>query len=416
VIKLRTFLFLLKGGEIFKKRQPLPPQSPGIQRQLDVYQKGLLGRKPPFPVQLEVLERRARQKLSREAYDYVAGGAGGESTMRANLRAFDGWQIVPRHMRAIAERDLRVNVFGQALSVPFLLAPIGVQGIIHPEGEVAVARAAASLNVPVVLSTASSKTIEEVASAMNNSPRWFQLYWPKDPELAKGFIKRAEAVSYSALVVTLDTTLLSWRERDIQNAYLPFLAGDGLANYFSDAVFRSALDKPPEKAPLNAVRHFAQVFSNPSLTWNDLKWLRKQTDLPIVLKGILHPDDAKTALRYGVDGIIVSNHGGRQVDGAIAALDALPAVVKAVGSRATVLFDSGIRRGADVFKAIALGAMAVLLGRPYVWGLAVGGERGVHHVLENLIADIDLTLGLAGYTSFAELSFRSLYRREAKTV
>lgn len=411
--KLKTLFLLLRGGGVFKRRQPLPPQSPGIQRQLDIYQRGLLGRKPPFPVQLGLLEHQARKKLSREAYDYVAGGAGVEHTMKANLRAFEQWSIVPRHLRDVARRDLGVTLFGQTLNVPFLLAPIGVQGIVHPEGEVAVARAAASLNVPVVLSTAASKTMEEVASAANGSPYWFQLYWPKDPELAHSFIKRAEAASYSALVVTLDTTLLSWRERDIQNAYLPFLAGDGLANYFSDPVFRSKLEKPPEKAPLDAIRHFARVFSNPSLTWNDLKWLRKQTDLPIVLKGVLHPDDARTALRYGINGIIVSNHGGRQVDGAIPALDALPSIVKAVGSRTTVLFDSGIRRGADVFKAMALGAQAVLLGRPYVWGLAVGGEKGVRHVLENFIAEIDLTLGLAGYSDFSQLNSHCLARSES---
>lgn len=409
-MKPKALLFLLKGGGIFKKREPLPKQSPGIQRQLDIYQKGILGRKPTFPVQIEVLERLARQKLSREAYDYVAGGAGGERTMSANLRAFDHWRIVPGHLRNIAERDLRITLFGQSLSVPFLLAPIGVQGIIHRDGEVAVAGAAASLNVPLVLSTASSRTMEDVALAMGKTQHWFQLYWPKDPELARSFIKRAELSSYSALVVTLDTSLLSWRERDIHNAYLPFLTGDGLANYFSDPIFRSALAQPPEKAPLDAVRHFARLFSNPSLAWNDLKWLRKQTKLPILLKGILHVDDARAALRYGVDGIIVSNHGGRQVDGAIAALDALPAIVKAVGSRTTILFDSGIRRGSDIFKAIALGAKAVLLGRPYIWGLAVGGEKGVRHVLENLIADTDLTLGLGGYSSFSQLQGDSVAR------
>ncbi|HTP12836.1 MAG TPA: lactate 2-monooxygenase [Bacteroidota bacterium] len=381
---------------------------PGIQRQLEIYQKGILGRRPEFPVQIEALERAARATLSREAYDYVAGGAGSERTMRANREAFDRWHIVPNMMMNIADRDLSVSLFGQKLKVPFLLAPIGVQSIVHKSAEVAVARAAGALGVPVVLSTASSKSMEEVASAAGNSPHWFQLYWPKVPELARSFIARAEAADYSALVVTLDTTLLSWRERDIQNAYLPFLTGEGLANYFTDPVFRSALAVPPEKNPLAAVRHFAQVFSNPALTWNDLKWLRKQTRLPIVLKGILHPDDARKALRYGVDGIIVSNHGGRQVDGAIASLDALPAIVQAVGKKTTVLFDSGIRRGADVFKAIALGAQAVLVGRPYMWGLAVGGERGVRHVLENLIADIDLTLGLAGYTSFAQVDIDSI--------
>ena len=403
MIRPKTILFLLKGGGILKKKPPLPSQSPGMQRQLEIYQHGVLGRKPDYPVRVEDLERDARKRLSKESYDYVAGGAGGESTMVANRKAFERWRIVPRHLRNVAERDLRVNLFGQNLGVPFLLAPIGVQGIIHPEGEVAVAKAAASLNVPLVLSTASSKTMEEVASAIDGTPHWFQLYWPKSVELARSFIKRAEVASYSALVVTIDTLLFSWRERDLQNAYLPFLTGDGLANYFSDPVFRSALSKSPEKAPLEAVRHFAKVFSNPALSWEDLQWLRKQTDLPIILKGILNPEDARKALRYGIDGIIVSNHGGRQVDGAVAALDALPPIVKAVGKKTMVLFDSGIRRGSDVVKAMALGAKAVLLGRPYVWGLAVGGEQGVRHVLQNLIADIDLTLGLSGYSSLSQL-------------
>ncbi len=407
-MKLKTLLFLLKGGGILKRSENPPAASPGIQRQLDIYQKGVVGRRPEFPIRIEELEQKARALLKREAYDYVAGGAGSEATMRANREAFDRWQIVPRMLRNIANRDLSVKLFGQSFSVPFLLAPIGVQGIVHKEGEVAVARAAASMNVPMVLSTASSRTLEEVAAAGGTNLHWYQLYWPKDPDLAKSFITRAEKSNYSALVVTLDTTLLSWRERDIQNAYLPFLVGDGLANYFSDPVFRSALKESPEDHPLAAVRHFAQVFSNPALTWNDLRWLRKQTKLPILLKGILHPDDARTALRYGVDGIIVSNHGGRQVDGATGALDALPPIVRAVGKRTTILFDSGIRRGADVFKAIALGANAVLLGRPYVWGLAVGGEKGVRHVLENFIADIDLTLGLSGYSSFATVGRSSV--------
>ncbi|HEY6951023.1 MAG TPA: lactate 2-monooxygenase [Bacteroidota bacterium] len=414
MLKLKNLLFLLKGGGILKRTENPSPQSPGIRRQLDIYRKGVLGKKPDFPVRVEELQRKARQVLSREAYDYVAGGAGSESTMRMNLEAFDRWRIVPRMLRNIAERDFGVTLFGLRFNVPFLLAPIGVQGIVHRDAEVAVARAAAGLGVPLVLSTASSKSMEEVAASTGNVPHWFQLYWPNHPELAKSFIRRAEAAKYSALVVTLDTSLLSWRERDIQNAFLPFLTGDGLANYFSDPVFRSALPSTPEQRPLEAVRHFAKIFSNPALTWSDLKWLRKQTKLPIILKGILHADDARKALDYAIDGIIVSNHGGRQVDGAIAALDALPPIVKAVGNRTTVLFDSGIRRGADVVKAIALGAKAVLLGRPYMWGLAVGGEQGVRHVLENLIADIDLTLGLSGYSSFTKINRNSVIQTESR--
>jgi isopentenyl diphosphate isomerase/L-lactate dehydrogenase-like FMN-dependent dehydrogenase len=288
-----------------------------------------------------------------------------------------------------------------------LLAPIGVQSILHEEAELAVARAAAALDVPMILSTASSKSIEDVAEANGEGNRWFQLYWPKSNELAASLIQRAEAAGYSALVVTLDTYLLAWRDRDIANAYLPFLYGDGVANYFGDPVFRDALDEPPEENPTQAILYFAQQFSNAALTWSDLYFLREQTRLPIILKGILHPDDARKAVDHGIDGIIVSNHGGRQMDGGLAALDALPDVVDAAGNM-PVLFDSGIRRGADVFKAMALGARAVLLGRPYAFGLSVNGEKGVADVVQNLIADLDLTLGLSGCASFSEVGTECL--------
>jgi isopentenyl diphosphate isomerase/L-lactate dehydrogenase-like FMN-dependent dehydrogenase len=253
------------------------------------------------------------------------------------------------------------------------------------------------------LSTVSSRSIEEVAEAMGAATRWFQLYWGKDMELTASMLRRAEKAGYGAVVVTLDTSMLAWRERDLSYPYLPFLLGQGLANYFSDPVFRTHLPKPPEEDPAAAIRLWGALFSNTSLTWQHLRQLREHTKLPILLKGILHPDDARKALEHGADGIIVSNHGGRQVDGAVASLDALPGVVKAVGNQAPVLFDSGIRRGADVLKAVALGARAVLVGRLYVWGLAVAGEQGVREVLLNLLADTDLTLALSGYSSFAEL-------------
>lgn len=377
---------------------PVPAQY-GMERQLQIYLAGLQGQRPAAPVSVEALEQRARELLSPEAYGYVAGGAGGEDTMRANLEAFRRQRIVPRLLRDVAKRDLGVEVLGQRLAAPVLLAPIGVQSIVHPEAELAVARAAASLSLPLVLSTASSKTMEEVAATMGDAPRWFQLYWGRDPELTASLLARAERAGYSALVVTLDTALLSWREQDIQHAYLPFLLGEGLANYLSDPVFRAALPAPPEENPRAAVLHFTRIFANPALTWDDLAFLRAHTTLPILLKGILHPEDAALALEYGADGLIVSNHGGRQVDGAIAALDALPAIVAAVKGKIPVLFDSGVRRGADVLKCLALGARAVLLGRPYMWGLAVGGEQGVKDVLLNLLADLDLTLALSGYAS-----------------
>jgi isopentenyl diphosphate isomerase/L-lactate dehydrogenase-like FMN-dependent dehydrogenase len=370
---------------------------------MEIYLAGRAGEKPRLPLAVEELEQQAREVLRPEAYTYVAGGAGDDDTVRANRAAFERWRIVPRFLRDVSRRDLGVEVLGRRFPAPVLLAPIGVQAMLHAEAELAVARAARSLGVPLVLSTVSSTPLEAVAEVLGDVPHWFQLYWPNDPDLAASLVGRAERAGYSALVVTLDTYMLGWRERDLQLAWLPFLYGLGLANYFSDPVFRAALPAPPEEDPRPAIRHFVQVVSNPALTWNDLAFLRQHTRLPILLKGILHPDDARKTVDHGMDGVIVSNHGGRQLAGAVAALDALPGVVDAVGGRTLVLFDSGIRRGADVFKAVALGARCVLLGRPYCYGLAVGGEAGVRSVLRNLLADADLTLGLAGCTSFAEV-------------
>jgi lactate 2-monooxygenase len=377
--------------------------SQGMQRQFEIYQMGVAGKKLSVPVSLAQLEKKAAEALPAPAYDYVAGGASGERTMRANLAAFERWRIVPRMLRDVSERDLSVELLGHTLPVPVLLGPVGVQGIIHPEADLASGRAAAALGVPFVLSTLSSRPMEDVAQAMGNAPRWFQLYWGKDHELTGSMLRRAKRSGYSALVVTLDTAMLGWRERDLQHPYLPFLLGQGLANYFSDPVFRSRLAETPESDPAAAIRMWTTLFSNTALTWSDLDWLRQQTRLPILLKGILHPDDARRALDSGVDGIIVSNHGGRQVDGAIAALDALPAVAAAIQQKVPVLFDSGIRYGSDAIKALALGARAVLLGRVYLWGLAVAGEQGVRDVVQNFIAEFDLTMGLSGYKSCREM-------------
>jgi isopentenyl diphosphate isomerase/L-lactate dehydrogenase-like FMN-dependent dehydrogenase len=289
-----------------------------------------------------------------------------------------------------------------------MLAPVGVQSIVHPEAELAVGRAAAAQGVPVILSTAASHTMEQVADAMGEASRWYQLYWPRDRDLAASFVDRAGNAGYGAIVVTLDTWLLGWRPRDLTHAYLPFLKGEGVANYFSDPVFRAALEKTPEEDPGPAIGHWAYQFANPTVTWEDLAWLREQTSLPIVLKGIVHAEDARRAVAEGVDGLIVSNHGGRQVDGAIGAVDALPLVREAVGDELAVLFDSGIRTGSDVFKALALGADAVCLGRPFVWGLALDGRAGVEQVLRCLLAEFDLTLALSGYTDIAQLDLSSL--------
>ena len=388
--------------------QPASSKSYGIERQFQIYMGGLMGQRPSVPIPLSLLEQKAKETLSAEAYDYVAGGAGGEETMLANRKAFERWRIVPRMLRNVSERDLSVELLGLRLPAPVILGPVGVQSIVHPDAELAVARAAASVGIPFVLSTAGSRTIEQVAPEMKDVPAWYQLYWGKDPELTASMVARAERAGYKAIVVTLDTVLLAWRERDLHHPYLPFLRGEGLANYFSDPVFRAKLSQPPEKDPVAAVRYWVSIYSNTALTWDDLSFLRQHTRLPVLLKGILHPDDAAKAHECGMDGVIVSNHGGRQVDGAIAALDALPKVVNMVKGRIPILFDSGIRRGADAFKAIALGAKAVLLGRPYMWGLAVAGEQGVREVVLNFLADFDLTLALSGYTSCGELNESSL--------
>jgi lactate 2-monooxygenase len=380
--------------------------------QYEIYARGLGGERPALPIDVGELEQRARAVLSPEAFGYVAGGAGSEATMRANRRAFERWEIVPRMLRDVSVRDLGGSLLGTQLPAPVLLAPIGVQSIVHPEAELAVGRAAAAIGLPAILSTAASHSIEEVAAAMGRGSRWYQLYWPKDRELAASFVARAVEAGYAAIVLTLDTWMLGWRPRDLQSAYLPFLKGEGVANYFSDPVFRAALARPPEEDPGPAIGLWAEQFSNPRVTWADLAWLREQTDLPIVLKGILHAEDARHALESGVDGLIVSNHGGRQVDGAVAALDALPFVREAVGDDFPVLFDSGIRTGADVFKALALGADAVCLGRPFAWGLALGGQEGVEAVLRCLLGELDLTLALSGYTKIAQVDRAALRRSD----
>jgi len=388
-------------------------QQPFANYQYEIYLGGMSGRRPELPFGGADWEARFRETVTPEAYDYVAGGAGAEDTMRANLEAFRRWRILPRMLRDVSVRDPSTELLGARLPAPVLLAPIGVQSIVHEDGELAVARAAASTGVPMILSTASSYALEDVAAQMGDSPRWFQLYWPNDPELAASFVRRAEAAGYSAIVVTLDTTMLAWRPRDLTTAYLPFLQGIGIQNYLSDPVFRAGLEQPPEDDPQAAVGKWALTFANPTLTWERLGFLREHTSLPILLKGVLHPDDARQAVEHGIDGVLVSNHGGRQVDGSIGALDALPAVVDAVGGAIPVLLDSGVRTGADAVKALALGARAVVLGRPYVYGLGVAGEEGVRQVIRSFLAELDLTMALSGATAVDQLSREVLVREDA---
>jgi lactate 2-monooxygenase len=406
----------------------------GQQRQTEIYLAGVRGQRAAVPFDAGKLERLARQRMSPQAFAYVAGGAGAESTIAANRAAFDRWRIVPRVLRDVSDRDLSIELLGRRLPTPFLLAPVGVLELAHRDADVAVAKAAAAEGVPMIFSNQASRPMESCAESMGDEARWFQLYWSTADDLVASFLDRAEACGCQAIVVTLDTKMLGWRSRDLDFAHLPFATGRGIAQYTSDPVFRSmvepgAVERSGRPTPaairalvqatrsypgsfrenlrsgmgIAAVRKVMEVYSRPSLTWDDFGWLRERTKLPIVVKGILHPDDARLALEHGLDGIVVSNHGGRQVDGSIGSLDALPAVLEAVEGRIPVLFDSGVRGGADAFKALALGATAVLLGRPYVYGLALGGEAGVREVIRNFVADFDLTLALSGCRSVSEL-------------
>ena len=355
---------------------------------------------PEWPIEAADWERAAEAKLDAGAFGYIAGGAGSESTVRANLEAFGHWRIRPRMLTGNVVRDISVDVLGMHSPGPFFLAPIGVLSIAHEEAEVAVGQASASSGVPMVLSSAATHSIEEVAAT--NAPRWFQLYWVNDREICESFVRRAEAAGYGAIVVTLDTLTLGWRPRDLRQAYLPFIKGEGCGQYFTDPVFLSRLAKSPQEDMLTAAATMLATFPNLGLTWDDLDWLRQQTKLPILVKGVLTAEDARRALEHGIDGVVVSNHGGRQVDGAVAALDALVEVRDALPD-AVVLMDGGIRCAADVLKAVALGANAVLLGRPYAYALTVGGRRGVEELIKSLLAEIDLNLALAGGTSIRDL-------------
>lgn len=398
---------------------------------------------PNTPASLQKLEKKARQVMSPKAFAYVAGGAGSEETISANRSGFEKWKIIPRMLRDVSVRDTSLSIFGQQLPAPFLLAPIGVLELAHKEAEIAVARASKRTGTPMIFSNQASVAMEPVSKELGDAPRWFQLYWSKSNDLVKSFVQRAENCGCSAIVVTLDTTLLGWRTRDIDLAYLPFLTGKGIAQYTSDPVFNELLEenesgsepgfKPPlnwetllniislmrnypggfwnnlkSKKPLKAVSKFISIYSRPSLTWSDVALLREMTHLPIILKGILHPDDARLAIENGIDGIIVSNHGGRQVDGAISTIEALPEIVTTVDGKCPVFIDSGIRSGADVFKALALGATSVLIGRPYVYGLAIGGATGVEEVLRNFRADFELNMALAGCNNLSEIGSHCL--------
>lgn len=414
-----------------------------VDRQRSIYTTGAAGKKPVIPVDLTQLEEKARKKIPSNVFAYIAGGAGIGKTIQNNRTAFQQYQIIPRMLQDVSIRDTSIELFGDKIPSPLLASPVGVLEMVHKQADLAVAEATGKLGLPMIFSNQASYPMEACAAKMGNSPRWFQLYWSKSNDLVVSLLQRAEATKCSAIAVTLDTTILGWRVQDLDQAYLPFLEGKGIAQYTSDPIFQELMDEPedPQAAqfkpkvtlqliktviqmkknypggfwknlrsdrPLKAVRKFTNIYSRPSIKWDELKFLRENTRLPIVLKGILHPDDAQKAIDYGMDGIIVSNHGGRQVDGAVGSFTMLPKIIKVVDDQMPVLLDSGIRSGADMFKAIALGAKAVCIGRPYAYGLALAGATGVQEVLSNLMADFELNMALAGCKSIHEIAHHTL--------
>lgn len=381
--------------------------------QTGLYFQGFSGELPRFPLTYDDLESKAREILEKRLWDYVDGGAGDGSTQRANIDAFSNWGIWPRMLTGASERDLSIELFGHHLPTPLVMSPIGVIGVMTEDqhGDIAVARASARSGVPMVASTLMADPMEEVAKSAGfakGNPALFQLYPPSDHDITASFIQRAEASGFSGIVITLDTLSLGYRPRDIQHATFPQLRGQGLANYFSDPVFRSQLSSTPEEDPTSATLHWASIFTNPSFSWSDLPRLRELTHLPILLKGICHPDDVRRARDEGIDGIYCSNHGGRQAASG-AALDFLPGVVEAAEGL-PVIFDSGVRNGVDVVKALALGATAVGIGRPYGYGAAIGGQEGIEFVLSCLLAEADLTMSLNGYASIVDLTPEILFQ------
>ncbi|MEM7664867.1 MAG: alpha-hydroxy-acid oxidizing protein [Pseudomonadota bacterium] len=365
--------------------------------QNEIYNAGLSGILPDFPVDFATLEKRAHEALGPMMTNYVAGGCGDEHTQDTNASAFHHWGMVPRMMVDCAERDLSIEIFGQKYDNPLFMAPIGLNGEASQDrhGDIAAAQASAATGVPFCASTLSNDPLEDVFTACGDTAPWFQLYTSRNKDVAESMIRRAEKAGYKALVVTLDTWVTGWRPRDLNASNFPQLRGKVLQNYMTDPEFRKILPKPPEEDMQTAIMIWAATFGQ-VLTWEHMEWFKSVTDLPIVLKGICHPEDAKLAVDHGADAIYCSNHGGRQANGGIATIDLLGDVVKAAGDT-PVLFDSGIRSGTDAVKALALGATAVGVGRPYTYGLAIGGAKGAEWVLRSILAEADLLMAVNGY-------------------
>ncbi|KAJ6122118.1 hypothetical protein N7512_004583 [Penicillium capsulatum] len=384
--------------------------------QTEIYGKGaLMGILPSITTDPRLLEEQAKRRMGARSFNYVAGGAGEKATMDSNRLAFRQWKIIPRMMRSMEGQDVSVELFGQKYDHPLIMAPVGVQGIFHEDKDTGLAEVCAEENVPYTMSTASTSSIEEVAAANQNGKRWYQLYWPQDNDITRSLLTRAKENGFSVLVITLDTWSLAWRPADLDNAYVPFIKGVGCQVGFSDPVFQAKFEEQSgskiEDDVVGASRAWlAEVVASRPHTWEDLAFVRKHWEGPIVLKGIQHVDDAQQALEYGCDGIVVSNHGGRQVDGAIGSLDVLPEIVDAVGDKMTVLFDSGVRTGVDVVKALCLGAKAVLVGRPVIYGYGIDGRNGARQVLKGLLADLWQSMALSGIRTIGE-STRAMIRK-----
>lgn len=404
-----------------------------FERQREIYIRGIAGQRSDIPFNSGELRAKAKKYMSRAAWDYVDGAASDEATMARNRTALDEYRIIPKMMRDNSAASFSSALFHTRLPVPFLIAPIGALDMVTKHADRKIAAACRQTGAPFIFSNQAGDSMESCAGVMGETDRWFQLYWSKSDDLVLSLVKRAEDCGCKAIALTVDTTMLGWRSRDLSLGYLPFLKGYGIGQYTSDPVFmryvRSAWEgevqndskpgftmgtirhilrlrrnyKGPFKEAMRSAQLFTQIYTNPALHWEQVSWLKSKTNLPVIIKGILHPDDAREAVRAGADGIVVSNHGGRQVNGAVASIDMLPEIRRVVPKPFKILLDSGIRNGSDVFKAIALGADAVLLGRPYVYGLAMAGQQGVESVVRNLQNDFELTARLSGCRSLDEI-------------